>query len=57
MRQLARVAREHDDAVLDGLDDGERAQLRTLLTRVAEARKLVAGVHPGYRTLGEADTC
>jgi DNA-binding MarR family transcriptional regulator len=57
MRQLARVAREHDDALLDGLDDGERAQLRTLLTRVAEARKLVAGVHPGYRALGEADTC
>jgi DNA-binding MarR family transcriptional regulator len=56
MKKLGRVAREHDDALLDGLDADERAQLRTLLTRVAEARKLVAGVHPGYRTLGEADT-
>jgi len=57
MRKLGRVAREHDDALLAGLDADERTQLRTLLTRVAEARKLVAGVHPGYRTLGEADTC
>jgi DNA-binding MarR family transcriptional regulator len=56
MKKLGRVAREHDDALLDGLDADERTQLRTLLTRVAEARKLVAGVHPGYRTLGEADT-
>jgi hypothetical protein len=54
MKKLGRVAREHDDALLDGLDADERTQLRTLLTRVAEARKLVAGVHPGYRTLGEA---
>jgi len=57
MRQLARVAGEHDDAVLDGLDADERAQLHALLTRVAQARGLTAGVHPGYRALGEAGTC
>ena len=57
MKELARVAREHDDALLDGLDTGERAQLHDLLTRVAHARDLTAGVHPGYRTLGARDTC
>ena len=57
MGRLARVAREHDDAVLDGLDPDERARLHELLTRVAKARGLAAGVHPGYRTLGEAGTC
>jgi DNA-binding MarR family transcriptional regulator len=57
MAELARVAREHDDAVLGGLDAGERAQLHDLLTRVARARGLTVGVHPGYRTLGARDTC
>jgi DNA-binding MarR family transcriptional regulator len=57
MTRLSRVAREHDDAMLDGLDPGQRAQLHELLTRVAQARNLVAGVHPGYRTLGARDTC
>jgi DNA-binding MarR family transcriptional regulator len=54
MGRLGRVAREHDDALLDGLAPDERAQLHDLLTRVARTRGLVAGVHPGYRTLGEA---
>ena len=57
MRRLGRVARAHDDAVLDGLDDAERAQLHALLTRVAQARGLTTGVHPGYRSLGESGSC
>ena len=57
MARLGRVAREHDDAVLDGLDPDERAQLRGLLLRVAKARHLTPGVHPGYRTLGSPDPC
>jgi DNA-binding MarR family transcriptional regulator len=56
MGRLGRVAREHDDALLDGLAPDERALLHDLLARVARARGLVAGVHPGYRTLGEAGT-
>ena len=56
MGRLARVAREHDDALLDGLTADERAGLHDLLTRVARTRGLVAGVHPGYRTLGAAGT-
>jgi DNA-binding MarR family transcriptional regulator len=57
MTELGRVAREHDDALLDGLDAGERVQLHDLLTRVARARGLTVGVHPGYRTLGAGDAC
>ncbi|HEY0814333.1 MAG TPA: MarR family transcriptional regulator [Pseudonocardia sp.] len=53
MVQVARVARDHDDALLAALDPAERAQLHDLLTRVARARNLPVGVHPGYRTLGE----
>ena len=52
MERLARVAREHDHALLDGLDPDERAHLHDLLTRLAQARGLAAGVHPGYRQLG-----
>ena len=55
MGELSRVAREHDDALLGGLDADERAQLHALLTRVARARNLTDGVHPGYRTLGGRD--
>jgi DNA-binding MarR family transcriptional regulator len=51
LTEVGRVARAHDDAMLAVLDDSERAQLHTLLTRIAAAHHLTAGVHPGYRTL------
>ena len=57
MGELGVVAREHDDALLDGLDAAERAQLHDLLTRLAQARGLAVGVHPGYRTLDERGRC
>jgi DNA-binding MarR family transcriptional regulator len=52
MARIGRVAREHDDALLDGLDPAERERLRELLSRIAESQQLTSGVHPGYRTLG-----
>jgi DNA-binding MarR family transcriptional regulator len=57
MAELGRVAREHDEALLAGLAPDERTQLHDLLTRVAKSRNLTVGVHPGYRTLGEGDSC
>ncbi|MGH3829404.1 MAG: hypothetical protein ACRDRS_02970 [Pseudonocardiaceae bacterium] len=45
------MAHAHDDAILAALDDTERAQLHTLLTRIAADQHLTAGVHPGYRTV------
>jgi DNA-binding MarR family transcriptional regulator len=56
MGDVARVAREHDDAVLAALDDDERARLHDLLAKVAADQGLRPGVHPGYRTLRATDT-
>jgi DNA-binding MarR family transcriptional regulator len=50
--ELARVAREHELAITAALDGDERAQLRTLLRRVADEQNLAPGVHPGFRRIG-----
>jgi DNA-binding MarR family transcriptional regulator len=55
MTEIRTVAREHDDAVLGALDADERAQLLSLLGKLAESHGLAAGIHPGYRKLGPAD--
>jgi DNA-binding MarR family transcriptional regulator len=52
LAELAAVAREHELAITAGLDDNERAQLLTLLRRVAEQQNLSPGVHPGFRRIG-----
>ncbi len=49
VRWLNRVAREHQAALLAALDEDERAELATLLWRIAEAEGLSPGVHPGFR--------
>lgn len=52
LAELGRVAREHELAITSGLDEQERAQLLTLLRRLAEEQQLTPGVHPGYRRIG-----
>ena len=52
LAELARVARQHEDTITAALDDSERAQLLTLLRRIAEEQNLRPGVHPGFRRLG-----
>jgi len=54
LRDIGRIAREHDDAVLASLDVDERARLHDLLSKLAADRGLTPGVHPGYRTLPPA---
>ena len=54
LRDIGRVAREHDDAVLASLDPDERTRLHDLLAKLAADRGLTPGVHPGYRTLPPA---
>jgi DNA-binding MarR family transcriptional regulator len=54
LRDIGRVAREHDDAVLASLDPDERTRLHELLAKLAADRGLTPGVHPGYRTLPPA---
>ena len=52
MQKLSRLARQHDRAITAGLDDSQRAQLRSLLATIAAQQGLTPGVHPGYRHLG-----
>jgi len=52
LAELARVARQHEHTITAALDDNERAQLLTLLRRIAEEQNLRPGVHPGFRRLG-----
>ena len=54
LRDIGRIAREHDDAVLASLDADQRARLHELLAKLAADRGLTPGVHPGYRTLPPA---
>jgi hypothetical protein len=46
------AARQADDPATAALDDEERAQLNSLLRRIAEQQALAPGVHPGFRRLG-----
>jgi DNA-binding MarR family transcriptional regulator len=48
LRELAMV---HGKELTDSLDDAEREQLHGLLVRIAQARKLTDGVHPGYKSV------
>src|SRR5437879_1443725 len=46
MRSVGLVAMAHGADLTAALDDSERAQLQRLLLRIAEDKKLGAGVHP-----------
>jgi DNA-binding MarR family transcriptional regulator len=52
LAELGGVAGEHELAIAAALDDDERAQLLTLLRRLAEEQGLPPGVHPGFRRIG-----
>jgi DNA-binding MarR family transcriptional regulator len=52
LENVTRISLEHDDAICSSLNEGERAQLSTLLQRIADDQKLTPGVHPGYRRFG-----
>ena len=46
--EVARVSREHNEALCAGLSVSERETLAGLLQRIAEGQGLQAHVHPGY---------
>jgi hypothetical protein len=52
MTKIADLARQHERRITAGLDAGQRATLRELLTKLADAHELAPHVHPGFRTLG-----
>ncbi|HLZ97543.1 MAG TPA: MarR family winged helix-turn-helix transcriptional regulator [Steroidobacteraceae bacterium] len=45
---LGAAARNHQAALLEALTEEERAQLASLLQRVADQQSLIPRVHPGY---------
>ena len=56
LKTIARVSREHSQALLAAISEDERRQLATLLQRIADQQGLTRGVHPGYRNSGQ-DKC
>ena len=52
MEDLMAARRAHEDSLLSGLDEKERAQLQVLCSKMAEAQGLTPGVHPGYKFMG-----
>ena len=51
LKSISTIAREHEKKITDGLDEADRDRLRELLGKLATARGLTPGVHPGFRRL------
>jgi len=56
MAQLGEIGAAHEDDMCVPLSTAERAQLHSLLTRIAAYHELTPGAHPGYRAGGPALT-
>jgi DNA-binding MarR family transcriptional regulator len=52
---LGAAVRAHEDALMTGLDEKERARLVELCRKMAEAQGLAPGVHPGYKFMGRSN--
>lgn len=52
MAKLGKLGAAHENEICEGLSKAERAQLNSLLSRLAAGHGLTAGVHPGYRSAG-----
>lgn len=51
LRELGKIAGEHESAVTAPLSASERRELNRLLGKLADAHGLTPGVHPGFRHL------
>ncbi len=51
LKDIGRIAREHEQALCAGLTEDERRHLSALLQRIADEQGLRPGVHPGYSRL------
>jgi DNA-binding MarR family transcriptional regulator len=52
LARIGKVAREHQEALLSILNNGEREALTATLAKLARHHGLAPGVHPGYRRMG-----
>ncbi len=53
LKTIARISREHSQALFAAIPEDEQRQLATLLQRIADQQGLTRGVHPGYRHSGQ----
>ncbi len=51
LEAIAQAARTHSQAICAALNDQEREELASLLSRIADQQGLTPGVHPGYKRL------
>ena len=56
MTDLDHAAAEHEEAISAPLTPAERAELNSLLAKLAAGHGLAPGIHPGYRHLGGKET-
>lgn len=56
MSTISELAAQHERHLTTGLDVDQRAQLHELLSMVARQQELTPHVHPGFRTLGRAES-
>jgi DNA-binding MarR family transcriptional regulator len=56
MTKIGELGRHHDGLMTAGLDTEQRDTLRQLVSVVAERQGLTPYVHPGYGTLGRANS-
>jgi DNA-binding MarR family transcriptional regulator len=54
LRQISAVVKQHEQAMTAALGDEERAQLASLLRRIADEQALTPGVHPGFRHIARS---
>jgi DNA-binding MarR family transcriptional regulator len=52
LRDIGRVAQEHNESLCAVLSQNEREQLTGFLQRIADNQGLTPGVHPGFSRLG-----
>ena len=52
LRDIGRVAQEHNESLCAVLSQSEREQLTGFLQRIADNQGLTPGVHPGFSRLG-----
>jgi hypothetical protein len=49
LKQIGRIAREHDDTICAALIADDKQQLCFMLRRIADQQGITPGVHPAYR--------
>ena len=55
LQAVGRIAREHQQTLLEALSEEEQRTLSVLLQRVAEQQGLIKGVHPGFGNIARTE--